>query len=178
MFNPSTLTTLSALFSLALPLAALGCGPETHGAKGTATPSTPEQHKAVALRYFNDMWNRMDASVADEIVAEDVVGHVGSATLHRRDALKDRVGQVRSVYDSSTFSVQTVVADGDFVAVRWLQQARHNGTFLGPRTAGKEVTVSGMSLFRFSAGKIVEIWVNADDLSELQQLGVEVPSGV
>jgi predicted ester cyclase len=165
----------SAALALTLPLATVACEPET---RGRGAPETVQQNKAVALRYFDDLWNRLDPSVADEIVAADVVGHVGSRTLHQRDALKDRVNLVRGIYERSTFRVETVVAEGDFVGVRWSQNARHNGRFLGPKTQGREVIVTGMSLFRFANGKIVEIWVNADDLSELQQLGVEVPSGV
>jgi hypothetical protein len=32
--------------------------------------------------------------------------------------------------------------------------------------------MTGMSLFWLSGSKIVELWLNADDLGELQQLGL------
>jgi predicted ester cyclase len=155
---------------LALPLAALAA-PE-------ARVDSTEGNKAVARRHFEDMWNRMDASVADEIVDPNVVGHVGAVTLHKREALKERVATIRGIYESSRFSIETMVAEGNLVAVRWIQRARHSGVFLGPQTKGKDVTVGGMHVFRLQGGRIVEIWVNEDDLGELQQLGVQVPSGV
>jgi predicted ester cyclase len=48
----------------------------------------------------------------------------------------------------------------------------HTGEFMGAAPTGRQVIVTGMNLFRIAGGKIVEIWLNADDLSELQQLGV------
>ena len=36
----------------------------------------------------------------------------------------------------------------------------------------KRVVVTGMSLFRLRDGRITDIWINADDLGELQQMGV------
>jgi predicted ester cyclase len=177
MLSHSILATVSVLLPFVLPLATIGCGPS--GAGHASTPSdAQEPQRTLALRYFNDMWNPMNASVADEIIARDVTGHVGSATLHHIDALKDRISVIGKVYETSHFTVEAIVVEKDTVAVRWTQRAKHSGMFLGPETRGKEVTVSGMHLFRIANGKIAEIWVNADDLGELQQLGVNVPDGV
>jgi predicted ester cyclase len=43
---------------------------------------------------------------------------------------------------------------------------------LGVSPTGKEVVSTGMNLFRLVNGKIAEVWVESDDLGELQQLGV------
>jgi predicted ester cyclase len=168
--------SILGLFKLLLPAALL---PFALGACATApVPAAASANRALVLRYFNDLWNRGDAAVADEIIAPDVVGHVNSMTLHHRQALKDRVQALGKIYTASVFTVDAVVADQDGVAVRWTQRATHSGTFLGPQTAGKSVTVTGTNLFRIAGDRIVEIWVNSDDLAELQQLGVQLPGGV
>jgi predicted ester cyclase len=48
---------------------------------------------------------------------------------------------------------------------------------MGIAPTGKQVTVSGLSLFRLSGGKIVEERANWDTLGMLAQLGVvQVPT--
>jgi predicted ester cyclase len=43
---------------------------------------------------------------------------------------------------------------------------------MGAKPTGKVVVATGMNLFRLADGRIEEIWVEADDLGEMQQLGV------
>ena len=40
-----------------------------------------------------------------------------------------------------------------------------------PTPTGKQVSVSGMTIFRFAGGKIVEEWLQEDTMGMLQQLG-------
>jgi hypothetical protein len=39
------------------------------------------------------------------------------------------------------------------------------------------MSFSGVNVFRFAGGKVVELWNHRDDLGLLQQLGVEVYAG-
>jgi len=45
----------------------------------------------------------------------------------------------------------------------------------GAGGTGKEVTFSGVSIYRFAIGRIVEGWSNWDTIGLMQQLGV-IPS--
>jgi predicted ester cyclase len=48
----------------------------------------------------------------------------------------------------------------------------HEGEFRGIAPTGKQITVTGIGIFRFSDGKVVESWDNFDQLGMMQQLGV------
>jgi predicted ester cyclase len=63
-----------------------------------------------------------------------------------------------------------MVAEDDKVAVRATFRGTQKGEFFGIPATGKEVTVSLMLIYRIANGKIVEHWMNADQLSLMQQL--------
>lgn len=136
-----------------------------------AVAARPDGNKRTARRYFEEMWNRLDPGVANQIVAPDVVGHIGGTTVRGRPALDQRIAFIGKLYSKMRFTVDDVIAEGDRVVVRWTQHGTHSGAVLGPATAGKSFTVSGMNAFRFKDGRIAEIWIVSDDLGELEQVG-------
>jgi len=130
------------------------------------------QNKAVTRRYFEELWTQNDLSVIDEIIAPEVVGHSAGKTFRGADALRQRARALRAVYSDVRITVEDQIAEGDKALVRWTFRGRHTGEIMGAKPTGKEVVATGMNLFRLDDGRIEEIWVEADDLGELQQLGV------
>jgi predicted ester cyclase len=111
--------------------------------------------------------------VIAEIAVQDVIGHpTPGETLQGRDILVQRHAGLRRIYGDPHFVVEDLIAEGDKVLLRWSFTGKHRGAIMGAEPTGKEITVGGMNLFLLADGKIVEFWVNADDLGELQQLGV------
>jgi steroid delta-isomerase-like uncharacterized protein len=130
------------------------------------------ENKTIARRYFEEIWNKEELAALEKLVAADVVGHVSGTTLHGLETLKQRVRTLYFIYSEPQFSVEDQIAEGDKVLTRWTFRGTHTGEFMGAAPTGRQVSVTGMNLFRIAGGKIAEIWLNADDLSELQQLGV------
>ena len=64
------------------------------------------------------------------------------------------------------------VAEGDTVVTRWTGRATHMGEFMQIAPTGKQVVVAGIHINRVVDGKLVESWVQFDQLGMLQQLGV------
>jgi steroid delta-isomerase-like uncharacterized protein len=65
-----------------------------------------------------------------------------------------------------------MVAEKDLVAVFWTASGTNTQPGMGLPATGKKIRTSGMTLFRFKAGKIVEEWSVWDMLSVMQQAGV------
>lgn len=130
-------------------------------------------NKTIARRYLEDFWNGDDAAVIEELVIDDVIGHPAPGqTLQGREILKQRHSALRQVYGEPHFVVEDLIGEGDKVLLRWSFSGKHIGAIMGAAPTGKLITVGGMNLFQFSGGRIAEFWVNADDLGELQQIGV------
>ena len=56
------------------------------------------------------------------------------------------------------------------VAVLWTSRGTHHGEFMGFAPTGREVTFSGMRLFRIAENKIAESWVTIDAQGWQEQL--------
>jgi steroid delta-isomerase-like uncharacterized protein len=129
-------------------------------------------NKRIAQRYFEEIWNKANLDAADELVAANVVGHVPGTTLHGVETLKQRVQSLYAIYSQPHFAIEDQLAEDDKVLVRWTFQGTHTGAFMGVVPTGKQIRLTGMNLFHIANGKIEALWLNADDLGELQQLGV------
>ena len=75
--------------------------------------------------------------------------------------------------------LQVVEAD-DSIAVAFRVQGKHTGPYAGPfgpiPGTGVDVSIRTIDVLTLTGGRISAIWVNADDLGLLRQLGV-VPPG-
>jgi predicted ester cyclase len=129
-------------------------------AQGQPTPDGPIQarNKAVAMRVFDEIFNKGKFQVADEIYAPDFGNH----GLHRSVDLKtdqDAVHAEKKAFPDLRMSVQEMVAEGDKVAVLWTFQGTHTGSgYEGLPPTGTRVEVRGTTIWR-----IVEDWSGFSD---------------
>ncbi len=136
------------------------------------------QNKALIRRYF-DTFNKGNLDALAEIVDPGYVIHYPSNTLRRPgpDGLRGVVSNFRSAFPDLAFVAHDMLADGDKVAVRWTFTGTHSGgPYMGVPATGKKITVDGQSIYRIAGGKVVEGWINGDDLGEQRQLGLIPPA--
>jgi predicted ester cyclase len=69
-------------------------------------------------------------------------------------------------------TIEDIIAEGQTVMARWSCRGTHKGDLSGIAPTGKQFNISGVSIARFTGGKMVEGWVNWDALGLMQQLGV------
>jgi predicted ester cyclase len=55
---------------------------------------------------------------------------------------------------------------------RWTGRGTHSGELMGVPPTGKQVTVTGIDIYRVAGGKLVERWGEFDQMGMMQQLGV------
>ena len=65
-----------------------------------------------------------------------------------------------------------MIAEGDRVVARWTFRGIHQGEMFGLPPTGKEVSYSGINIFRIVDGKLAEGWDIFDRLWLWQQLDV------
>jgi len=133
---------------------------------------TPNEHKAIVRRFFEEVWNQQKLEVIDEVFAPTVLLN-GQPVA--RDAIKQLVIGRRAAFPDIQVTVEDQVAEGDKVSTRRSWQATHQGPYRGVAATGKRVTWRQISIVRLVDGKVVEDWPVSDELSILQQLG-QVPT--
>ena len=71
-----------------------------------------------------------------------------------------------------------MIAELELVAARWTASGTHTGSWGTLAATGRRATFSGVNIFRFESGKVVEIWNHRDDLGLREQLGAAIFAGV
>ena len=131
---------------------------------------TTERNKALARRWFEDLFTRGDLDAADEILSADFVDHLPREEERGLKELKLYITMYRTAFPDIHDNVEEIVAEGDKVVVRWSSRGTHQGEFMGVAPTGRHVTFTGMRLFRIAENKIAESWVNIDERGLQEQL--------
>jgi steroid delta-isomerase-like uncharacterized protein len=130
-----------------------------------------EQNKALARRWFEDLFSRGDLDTAKEIISADFVDHLTHEDERGLEELKHYVTIYRTAFPGIRDTVEDIVAEADKVVVRWTSRGTHQGEFMGVAPNGRHVTFTGMRLFRIAENEIAESWVNIDARGLQEQLG-------
>ncbi len=130
-----------------------------------------EENKAIDRRFTEEVWNRGNLAVVDELMSADYNGHDPMMPAGS-EGFKQYVLMYRSAFPDVHLTIEDQIAEGDTVVSRWTARGTHKGELMGIPPTGKQVTVTGMNIERVANGKLVEGWSNYDTLGMLQQLGV------
>ncbi len=118
------------------------------------------------------IWNRDDLDAIDQLFGENFVSHNPQNPIEGPDGFRAWYHEVKKWSPDFHINLHETVVQDDLVATRWTASGTDSGPFRSMTPTGKHYVVTGMTLSKFSDGKIVESWVNMDDLGLLQQLGV------
>jgi predicted ester cyclase len=133
-----------------------------------------EDNQALAHRFHMDIFEKGDLTVADELVTPDFVIHFPG--LHPElsqgpEGVKKYATMIRTAFPGLHVTHDDTIAAGDRVVIRWTARATHQGELMGIAPTGKQVTITGIDIFRLAHGKLAEMWQNWDQLGTLQQIG-------
>ena len=135
-----------------------------------------EKNKAIARRVREELWTTASAATAQELYAADAVFHHNDPMTpdfgRGPEAARQTVTLYRTAFPDARCAVEEIIAEGDLVAVRWTARATHQGQLGATAATGKQVTVTGIDIYRFEGGKIKEETINWDTLGMFHQLGV------
>lgn len=132
------------------------------------------ENKAVARRYFEEVWNQQRPTVLDQIIAKGAILHdpANPSLPVGAEGQKQLFTKYNAAFPDSRFTVDAIIAEGDLVAIRWMVRGTHQGTLDSLAATKKQVNLTGTTTMRIVSGKIAEMWNNWDALGLLQQLGV------
>lgn len=125
-----------------------------------------QKNKMLIARFYEEVWNKGNYDVADEVYADDYVRNDprGGNPPGGARGQKLIAQNFRESCPDCVMTVMRLLADGDFVVGQW----KITGT---DQTSGQKVEFVGVNIFRFKDGKVVEIWNHRDDLAFALQTG-------
>ncbi len=133
--------------------------------------SEQEKNKTLARQFFEDVLSQGKLDKYSDSHTADFVVH---GTEHDYSLAEDLAAarEERTALPDMQIAVDRMVAEDDLVAVHWTAWGTNSQPGMGLPATGKKIKVSGITIFRFKAGKISEEWSAWNMLSVLRQVGL------
>jgi predicted ester cyclase len=146
--------------------------------KERRTIMSTEENKALSRRVTEEIWNKKNLALADELIDANWVMHgTGGMEFKGREGFKQFFTTFTTAFPDFHVAIDDMVAEGDKVACRLTTRGTHKGDLMGIAPTGKQFTVTGIIISRSAGGKEAEMWLINDQLGMMQQLGVVPPVG-
>lgn len=122
-----------------------------------------EANKALIRRYFDEVVNRRNYDLIQEIFSKREMNPI---------KIEQTITELVEAFPDMKATIEEMIAEGDSVAVRWVDRGTHKGTWRGVAPTGKTVELRGATIFQIKDGKIVAGMGEVDFMGLLKQLGV------
>jgi steroid delta-isomerase-like uncharacterized protein len=134
--------------------------------------------RALARRWFEEVWTASGEPTIDALMAEDSIGHMEGAEVHGPAAFKAVRAQLLGAFPDLSIRVDEIIADGDNAVIRWNVAGSHEGDDLGIPASHQRVRFRGITWMKFRDGRIVEGWDAWNQGALIQQLSAIDATGV
>ena len=145
----------------------------TPGASPAAgCPSAGVGENEALVRRWYDAVNSDNLDLLDDVLAVDAVQHASIFGLASGpEIIKRNLRSNRIAFADYRIALADPIAEGNLAAIRWSATGTHLGEFQGIAPTGRQVTWTGITLFRIGCGRIAEVWSEVDAPGRLQQIG-------
>ncbi len=133
---------------------------------------TIEGNKQLVARFLDEIYNKGNLAVADELVAADYTSHNQLATeVLGPEGIKRTAREQRAAFPDLQSMIDELIAENDKVVVRGRDRGTHSGApFAGIEPRGNRFEITWIDIFRVEGGKLREAWLEIDVASFRRQL--------
>jgi predicted ester cyclase len=127
-----------------------------------------KDEKALVAQFYERVINRGDLAAIDDLLSPDFV-HNGETRgiAGQRTAIQ----ALLAAFPDLQVTTSATIGEGDLVSVRQEWTGTHKGVFLGAAPTNRRIAFTSQAMLRVAGDRIVEAWVNEDDLGLLRQIG-------
>jgi serine phosphatase RsbU (regulator of sigma subunit) len=132
--------------------------------------SVEENNKALVRRLFDEVYNRGNLDIADELLSPDYADHTAPPGRYAgREGLKRSVAKQRASSSDLHINIEEQIAEGDKVVTWVIGSGTHDRErFMDLAPTGARMTMKHIIISRVVEGKIVEEW-SVSDVSAIWQ---------
>ena len=138
-----------------------------------ACPATTQvENTAVARAWHEDVINRRNPAILQQILAPEVVLHAagGYPKVLNAAGITAMMGDFLSAFPDLVYMFDQFIAKDDFVVERYTAIGTQRGQLGDIPPSGLVATWTGINIFRIECGRIVEVWAQVDAVTRTQQL--------
>jgi steroid delta-isomerase-like uncharacterized protein len=127
---------------------------------------------AVVRKFFEVGPSKGDLAAADALLSADFSLHVPLPISGPGiEAINNVITSCRAAFGGLYVTIDDMMADSDKVTCRFTAHGTHSGEFMGIPPSGRNITMTGIEIFRIRNGKIAELWGEANLMGLAEQLG-------
>ncbi len=135
-----------------------------------------EQNKVNYRRFIEEVWNKGNFDVVEEIASPGVVFHSPPGTPPGPEGMKQLIASFRAAFPDVCLTIEDQIAESDRTVTRLTITGTHRGPFhshlITLMPTGKAISIQVIDIFRHDAnGKLAECWSGFDVFGMLRQLG-------
>jgi steroid delta-isomerase-like uncharacterized protein len=134
------------------------------------------RRKEILTQFTREVWSNGDIEASGKFIASKyTIHHDPSDPWEGRDlnleGYKERVKMLRASFPDQLFDIQGLFADGNAVVMTWLWSATHKGDLPGFPATGKQIKMSGATVYYFDdEDRFTGHWQITDRLGVFHQL--------
>lgn len=131
--------------------------------------------EATIERYWREVWTEGRFDVAHEIYAPIYRENLDPASTPAEFAAHAAAWSAH--FTDFRVDIEELFTAGNRVISRVTYRGRHTGDIKRVPARGREFAVSGIDIFEFEDGRVVQHWHETDHLELFRQLGAEIGPG-
>ncbi|HEX5169979.1 MAG TPA: ester cyclase [Cyclobacteriaceae bacterium] len=140
-----------------------------------AQPENTQVNKEMVRQFLEIVRAGKDPDKANVFMADTILAHQMNAenqtTVKRTPQnYADHIREFLTMYGKFTFEITELIAEGDKVYARWIQEGKHLSEIDGYAPTGKPLTEIASAVYQLKEGKIVAYWIQIDRLGFEKQL--------
>jgi len=97
------------------------------------------------------------------------------ADCSKKQEYKEWLEGIMSVFPDYNLVIEDLLVEADKVVVRYTESGTMKGSFMGVEATGKKFTIPAIEIWRFDNGKLRELWMARDLLTQSIQTGMIPP---
>jgi predicted ester cyclase len=122
-----------------------------------------EFQKKTIVRWFEEIWNRGNAEVIDELLPATTVLHDGAVDMHGPNDFRKFYETMRATFSAVRVEPNQIISEGEYTCLRWTATLQHAAT-------GASVQTTGISIIQFRNERFFEAWQSWDQHGLRQQI--------
>lgn len=131
--------------------------------------------EATIQRYWREVWTEGRFEVAHEIYAPTFRQNLDPPSTPAEFAAQAAAWSAH--FTDFRVDIEELFTAGNRVITRVTYRGRHTGDLKSVPARGREYALSGIDIFEFEGGRVVQHWHETDHLDLFLQLGAELGPG-
>lgn len=129
-------------------------------------------------RLYDEVFTKGNVKACDELCTSNIKLHDTAVSNFTPGiaSYKETENAYNKAFPTKKTKIEDIFAVDDKVVVRWSCTGKQDGELQGIAPTHRTFTITGISIYKFTNGKISEAWQSWDRLGMLEQLGVVQPA--